>query len=517
MISCATLERPGNWRAIGITMLFLIAALPAAPLLWRTVTATDPATAFVGDAFVSALQNSAMVALLVAVVALLMGLPAGVLTALYEFPGRRVLLALTTLPLLVPSFLWAIGWSALAARLGPLATNLLSGFTGCFLVLSAVTVPLVLLSSYAATLALSGSQVEAARLAGGERTVFIYVSRHVATPALLAAGLGGILTLSDPGPGQIFALRTAASEILTSFSALYDFSLAGRQCVVLAALVLVLAAPLAFFTAPRLASEVMARQALAARRVRHRRMAGVTTATLAALVLAGTVAPLVGLTLPLAGGDTLLRAWEELSRTAGNTLLYAAGAGAVAAVLGLLLALCAGRNDQLRTVCITMSLVLFSLPPALTALGLVQLAATASAWADPFLRSRLTVCMSLGLRFLPVAAVLGLRAWGSTSATWALAAAVHGGSLTTYLRRILLPLLLPAGAVALLLVALRATTDVGTVLLLPPPGARSLPLAIFTVMANAPESLVAALSLGYVGAAAGLLAVMWTIGKEQRI
>ncbi len=144
MISCLTLERPGKWRTIGITMLFLIAALPAAPLLWRTVTATDPATAFVGDAFVSALQNSAVVALLVAVVALLVGLPAGVLTALYEFPGRRVLLALTTLPLLVPSFLWAIGWSALAARLGPLATNLLSGFTGCFLVLSAVTVPLVL-------------------------------------------------------------------------------------------------------------------------------------------------------------------------------------------------------------------------------------------------------------------------------------------------------------------------------------------------------------------------------------
>ena len=517
MISCVALEHPGKWRAIGITMLFLIAALPAAPLLWRTVIATNPATAFVGDAFVSALQNSAVVALLVAVVSLLVGLPAGVLSALYVFPARNILLALTTLPLLIPSFLWALGWSALAARLGPLATNLLSGFTGCFLVLSAVTVPLVLLSSYAATLALSGSQVDAARLTGGEKTVLIYVSRHVATPALLAAGLGGILTLSDPGPGQIFALRTAASEILTSFSALYDFSLAGRQCVVLASLVLVLAAPLAFFTAPRLASEVMARQALAARRVRHRGMAGVTTATLAALVLAGTVAPLVGLTLPLAGGDTLLRAWEELSRTAGNTLLYAAGAGAVAAVLGLLLAFCAGRNDQLRTVCITMSLVLFSLPPALTALGLVQLAATAPAWADPFLRSRLTVCVSLGLRFLPVAAVLGLRAWGSTSATWALAAAVHGVSLTTYLRRVLLPQLLPAGAVALLLVALLATADVGTVLLLHPPGARSLPLAIFTVMANAPESLVAALSLGYVGAAAGLLAVLWTTGKEQRI
>ena len=39
---------------------------------------------------------------------------------------------------------------------------------------------------------------------------------------------------------------------------------------------------------------------------------------------------------------------------------------------------------------------------------------------------------------------------------------------------------------------------VGTVLLLHPPGQSSLPLTIFTVMANAPESLVASLCLAYI-------------------
>jgi iron(III) transport system permease protein len=516
MISCLLLERPGKWRSIGVAALLLVAVLPAMPLLWRTVMSMNSAAAFGGAAFVSALQNSAVVALLVAVVSLVVGLPIGVLSALYEVPARNILLALTTLPLLIPSFLWAIGWATLAARLDPVATDIVSGLTGCILVLSMEAVPLVLLTSYAATMALSGSQVDAARLAGGEKTVLIYVSRYVASPALLTAGLGGVLTLSDPGPGQILGLQTAASEILTSFSALYDFPLAGRQCAVLAVLVLMITAPLAFFTAPRLASEIMARQSRAARRIRHRGITGVTVAGLSVLVLASTVVPLLGLTLPLAGGEAFLRAWGELSRTAGNTLLYAAGAGAIAAALGLLSAFCAGRNDRLRTVCIGMSLALFSLPPALTALGLVQLAATAPAWADPFLRSRLTVCAALGLRFFPVAAVLGLRAWGSTSATWALAAAVHGVSLTTYLRRVVLPLLLPAGAVAMLLVALLATADVSTVLLLHPPGESSLPLAIFTVMANAPESLVASLCLVYVAAAAGLLMVIWTMAGRQK-
>lgn len=159
-------------------------------------------------AFVAALQTSAVMALLVAITLFLVGLPTGVLAALYEFPGRRVLLILVTLPLLVPSFPWAIGWSVLVTYLGCPASSTLTGFTGCFLVLSLGVVPLVLLMSQAATLSLSGSQVEATRLAGGEKAVIFYVCRHVSTLAFLTAGLGGVVTRADPGPGQIFGLLT---------------------------------------------------------------------------------------------------------------------------------------------------------------------------------------------------------------------------------------------------------------------------------------------------------------------
>ena len=151
-----------------------------------------------------------------------------------------------------------------------------------------------------------------------------------------------------------------------------------------------------------------------------------------------------------------------------------------------------------------------------SALGLVYLGADAPAWADPILRSRLTVCVALGLRFLPVAAVIGLWASGSASPSWAQAAGLHGVPLGTYLRRILLPFLLPAGLLSCMLIALLATADIGTVLLLHPPGAGSLPLAIFTVMANAPESLVASLCVIYVALAALLVAGVWTIAGKQR-
>jgi len=402
-ISCASLEQPGNWRIVGVVLVLLVVTLPALPLLWHTITTTDAMTWPFSGTFGSVLGNSVLVALTVAAVSLLFGLPVGVLVTFYEFPGRKILLALATLPLLVPSVLWAIGWSALVARLAPTATDFVSGITGCAFVFSMTTIPLVLLTSYAATMGLSASQVDSARLAGGERRVFWYAARHAAIPALLAALLGGVLTLSDPGPGQILGLRTAASEILISFSALYDFSLAAQQCVALTALVLIFAAPLAYFAGSRIASGMLARQTRRLRRVRHKTMATATIVVLTAFVLVGVITPMLGLTLPVrVDGEMFRRALSELGRTAGDTVLYATGAGAIAVLLGFLLTFFVGRQVRLKTVTLGAAFALFSLPPALTSLGLIYLGTDAPAWADPLFRSRLTVCLALGLRFFPV-------------------------------------------------------------------------------------------------------------------
>lgn len=513
IVSCVLLERPGKWRTIGVGLIFLAATLPALPLLWQVAASGSGWS--LGGGFLGALSNSLLVALAASAVALLWGLPVGVLAALYEFPGRKILLALATLPVVVPSVLWTIGWSGLLVRLGPAAAKLIAGIPGCALIFFVTTFPLVMLVSYAACITLSGSQVDAARLAGGERSVFLHAIKYAATPALLAAGLGGVLILSDPGPGQILGLQTAASEIMTSFSALYDFGLAAQQCVTLTLIVLIFALPLARVAGPRIANEMLARQTHRVRRVRQKRMVSLTRAALMLFVLVGVMMPVLGLALPLLNGESFSRALSELSRTAGTTLFYAIGAGTIAMSLGFLLAFFVGRQNRLRAVTLGAAFAVFSLPPALSALGFVYLSADSPAWTDPILRSRITVCLALGLRFFPVAAVLGMRAWGSAPPSWALAAGVHGVPLGTYLRRVALPYMLPAAAVTVLLAALLATADIGTVLLLHPPGAASFPLAIFTIMANAPESLVASLSLIYMLIAVGLLAIVWATAGGQ--
>jgi len=211
--------------------------------------------------------------------------------------------------------------------------------------------------------------------------------------------------------------------------------------------------------------------------------------------------PLLGMVLAVTRRFPAAQAWQEVSRTLPGTLGFAIGAAAVSLVLGGALTLSAGRNRSRQVAVLALALLVVALPPALTALGLLHLGTHAPASADWLLRSGLTPGLALGARVFPVALLLGLRRWGTMPPSWADAAAGCGLSLSTYLRKVVLPWLTPAALVAGVVAALLATAEIGTVLLLHPPGLDSLPLAIFTVMANASESLVAALCLFYFGGA----------------
>ena len=493
---------------MGVALILAIQTAPAWMLACRALPWIVSSGSFLETSFSKVLPSSLLTGLLVAVASLGIGLPAGVLFALEALPMRRWLLALTTVPLLVPSFLWALGWSEFAAMLGPRVTNALTGLLGVTLIFGPSVAPLVVLVAYRAASTLSGSQLDAARLAGGETTALLYTLRHAALPSLIAALLGAALTVSDPGPGQVFGFRSAASEILTSFSARNDFELAARQSLALAIVVFLVTAPVVFLAAPRLAVEILAQQTRTLQRVREPIYAGLGVGLFSVLILTGIAVPICGIGGPLLRGGSFMRAFEVASRTGIDTLCYASGAGAIAVALGFGLAFFVGRERKLRIVSVAAAIAVFSLPATLGALGIVELGTQAPAWADTLLRSRGTVCASLGIRYSSVAVLLGLRAWGTMPQSWSLAASIHSVPPAKFLARVVFPHLVPSITAAFFCVALLATADVTTVLLLHPPGQSSYPLSVFTVMANAPESLVASLCVLYIAAAAAMIAAV---------
>jgi len=505
MISCAVLERPGRWRAVGLAFVFALVLVPILPLLAGALERAG-GTSWLGSGFAAALGRGLRLAVAVAAVALATGWPCGVLAGLFRFRGRRFLLAALLLPLLAPPFLWALGWSMTASLLD--RGTLLDGLGGTALAFQAAAFPLVFFASLAATRGISSGQSGATRLAGGEAQLVRQALRHSFGAALLAALLAAGMSLADPGPGQVLGYDGASAQILISFSALYDFPLAARQCLAVAGLALVAVTPAALLLAPTLARGLLARDVQAApllgRPVWSKGVA--VLLTLAVILLIAL--PATGLLRPALDGFPLERVTGEIARTLGNTVFYGGGAALLAVALGLVAAICTGRSPTTGAVLLGGMMLVLALPPALGALGLVHAASGSPAALDPLLRSRFTVALWLGLRLFPVAALFLMRRMGETAPSWAPAAAVHGMPLRPYLRQVLLPWLAPAAGISGVAVALFAVADIYSALLLHPPGESSLPLAIFTVQANAPETFVASLCLAYLGGAALLLAAL---------
>src|SRR5437870_692066 len=144
MISSGVLEEPGRWRSLTLALVVLISVAPAVPLLATILDdQSDALHGLVDPGFALAVVRSLMVAAAVMLASLLLGVPSGLLAAFYEFPGRRGLLGLLAIPLLVPSFLCAIGLSEFQIYSRMMPDGILSGATGTILAFLSSAIPVV--------------------------------------------------------------------------------------------------------------------------------------------------------------------------------------------------------------------------------------------------------------------------------------------------------------------------------------------------------------------------------------
>lgn len=516
MITADVLEKPGSWRSKVIVLVFTLTIAPILPLFSTILTESGSLIpSSLGSGFGLAIFHSFTVGIAVAVISIFLGVPCGVLAGLYNFFARNIFLSLIALPLLVPSFLWAIGLSQLRIHLGFPTESILSGWSGTVFAFSPSAIALVFYATLLSTRQLSKSQVEAVKLVGGELLIFYYAFRAALPLGALTGALAGVLTLSDPGPGQILGFAGVPYEILTSFSALYDFNLAAKQCLTLTAAVFIVATPLSISIAPHLVESMMGRSLQTMSLAKNKIAGPLTFLVLLLFFLTLILPPIIGLLDPLLKSFPADKVYQELQRTMGPTFSYAIIAGVIATFLGFCLAIAIGREKKLRRYGVIGLFIVLSLPPTMNALGFLQLGSLAPQWLDPVFRSQLTVGIALALRYVPITAVLAIRTWGTISPSMALAASLHGVSALQYFAKILLPIFFPSIILSIMIVGILATAEVGTVLLLRPPGADSLPVQIYTIMANAPESLVSGLCFLYIAGASFLMILGWLfISKE---
>jgi iron(III) transport system permease protein len=226
--------------ALPIAAVLTAAAVPAGAVWWHIATTFLP----------EMLATTALLGLLVALMAGSAGAVTAWLVTACRFPGRDALQVALLLPLAMPAYVSGYAWTWLMDVAGPLQSTIrevtglrfgqywfpeMRSLEGAALVLAMVLYPYVYLLCRAAFLAQSTCLVEVSRTLGHSLSrVFWHVALPLARPAL-AAGVALVLmeTLADFGTVQYFGLRTFTTGIYEAWFGMSDRGAASQLAATL--------------------------------------------------------------------------------------------------------------------------------------------------------------------------------------------------------------------------------------------------------------------------------------------
>lgn len=462
----------------------------------------------------------------VAVAATVLGTLLGYRLGASTWPGKSLARVGLLLPLLVPPYLHAIGWTTLLRAGGPVAAlfdgvfgveahrlaEAIYSFGGAVFVLTLAYCPIAVLFIEKSLEWSSPALVEAAQVfgAGRWRTFVVarwpYLRPAVASSALIVF----LLTASELGVPTILKVPVFNFEVFTQLAAFNDITAAT-----------LLSAPLVVAGLLAVAAErsISGRPVeLESPDIEQPRPASYGTLATNTLLVVGFVFLSLGApfgAIVAEGLDT--KALTAMARVAAepawSTLRYAAGV--VVALLALALGLTTALHQGPRLLNRVTDAVLssgFAVPSTIVALGLLA-AYDRPGVARLFSPAVLVIAAVVG-RYTIVGLRVVQQARNQIPSDLFDAAAIAGAGPLAQLIHIALPLMRVGLLVVVLMSIVVASAEIGSTILLHAPGEETLAIALYAIEANSPRSYVAALSLiqlSLLGAAALIIVLLSTI------
>jgi iron(III) transport system permease protein len=474
---------------IGIAALIFAASclLPVVYVFGTSLTgvSTGAAALFLDARQRALLYNTTLLGIGVAALSTAIGAPLGIVLARVPLQRTAALRIALAAPMLLPPYVVALAWTYFASWTYSLPAAIL--------VLSLVFYPLSMLASEVGLRRIDGRLEEAALIVASPRQVVRRITLPLAAPAILAAALViFVLAVSEFGVPGLLRVRVYTTEVFTAFAALYDYSRA-----------MVLAIPLLLVCA---AIGAVAAQLLGNRIVSARRLSGnhpvlftnwerTARAAVAVVILIAVAMPVA----VLAGQAWNVRSVREALAGSGeaitNSLVLAAvGATTVVAVAVALGYARARARERVAKLADILFVVLFAVPGTIVGIGLIGL------WNRPGVLGTVygtdvMFILAYLARFVPVAALILAAAVRYVPISHEQAAAVAGAGWFLTIRRIVLPQLRLGLSAAWIVVFVLSFGELSASIMIAPPGESTLPIRIYTLIANAPPALVAALAL----------------------
>ena len=496
-----------------VAVLVIVGLLPLAAMLGRSIFEDGRLTLAVyekvfanpGQLWASIGHSLALATLTVACVGLL-GVPLGLLLGKTDLPFRRALIVLLSIPLLIPPYILAVCWFNLLAKNGMLAqviptqileslSGLLFGLPGCLWVLVSAFTPVVMILTLVYLRAVNPRIEEAGRLVAGWPAILRYVTLPVILPGILfGAMLVFLLALGEVGVPMFLRYSVFPVETLTQFSAFYNFGAAAAAATPLLAVTLVVLASERLYLREktyRLRPTTPGKRMLLVPLGRWRLPALIVVGLLAATIV---LLPLPALIVSSLSPFAYSEAWSKAADSLARSLVLATVGATLLTLLGFFCGyLIHYRALRLWRAVDTLTLLLFTLPGTVIGVGLIAL------WNRPgssFLyASAAMVIFAYLAQYLALTSRITLAALANVPRSLEEAAQVSGAPWLARIVRIVLPSAFPGVITGWLIGFIFCLRDLGASMTVYPPGQDTLPVRIFTSMANGAPSLVSALCL----------------------
>lgn len=473
------------------------------------------------------LRNSLSLAGLVSSGVTLIGVPLGVLIGKSNLPFKRCFFFILCIPLLVPPYIVAVAWDQLLQpeisilgflpqRILEFANDLLFGLGGTVFILTLVYLPIPIIIINILIKTINPRLEEAALLNSSWPMVLREITLPLMWPGIvLSAMLTFALTIGEFSVPSYFRFPVFAVESFTNFSALYDFKAATATSI-----------PLAFAALPIIALEVYFSRkwkwissgmvypdeylVLSLGRLRFPLFVFAFTFASCLVLL-----PFMALFKTSLHGETYNRVLAIAGGSLKRSLLYAGVGATLLSFCGFLAAysvkkrlFCCGRLLE------AIALFLFALPGTVLGIGLIGLWNTR--WTSFIYGSMIIVILGYLAKYFIVPFKVILGQLFQLPPSMEEAAQLAGASWYRTMFSIVIPLSMKSILAAWLCGFIFCLRDTGITMLVYPPGNETLPVRIFTTMANGSPQLVASLCVLMVLAAVSSAALLWIMNISAR-
>lgn len=490
-----------------LLILFCVAFLPLLVTLLQSLTDGGHITlVHYNELFQSKnqwtlIRNSLLLSATVTSIATAAGIPLGLCLAKTNLAFKKLFIFLFTLPFLVPPYFVAVAWFHILGRQGLLSEILgsrisavtgdwLFGFMGSVLVLSIVFTPVIMLVTFGFLKTIPSSFEEAGRLCIGWRKILSQITFPLIRPGLLLGViLVFLLTLGEVTVPMFLRYPVFPVQSLTQFAAFYNFSSAAASAVPLAliALVLVLLEKMYLQRNLYLPDQPFELETLSIDLHSSRKWITIAFGCSALLLI---VMPLLSIVLRPRTIANYVEAFSTIKDSLWRSILFGLVGASALTVLGFCTGYLIQRKIRFSGTLEMLLLLLFALPGAVIGTSLILF------WNRPSTSfvygTALILLFGLVAQYIVLPTRINALSLAQIPPSMQEAARSSGSSWFTTFLFITAPLAARGLMTSWIVAYLFCLRDTGLAMVLYPPGRDTLPVRIFTLMANSPQELIAA-------------------------